>query len=505
MPRGRRESARGHGGAEADIHRHLARFGVSGPGRDWVVRALHPASEKKSPGLPDESATFVLRPDFRIAATISPPSGAQSWDCFVWIPPGDCNALYWATGPSPCDFTGSVPPNGAEVGVIQLQTNPVYSDASRTYKTQFGADVNFAVTNVPGLRAAGFRHQFKSVTIEQIASAVSDQGQVYAGQFAPIMRAVGLVVPGGYATDIPVPGVDPPISASLIAQHYTTVVPADEASLSRMNPDFYQAPSREGLYMPLRLSGPTQPFARAVAEGCVHQPSNGAGYLAEDASEYPIGALITGITGGLMQSPSTVPWPFACSTSYTTTPAGPQVFLPGRLTMDSGYDNLNIGIAIFRGLTGSSGGGFGASLQVKVIAGLEIAPTPGQGDSVFTERPAPYEPKALEAYYSLCLELKGVYPARYNSFEDILDAIGDVAKKVWGNIEPAVVGGLTSLANAGIGALTRAAGGGMGMLTGARPAPARVTYRAPSAARSASAPRSVKSAKTRTKTRVRVR
>lgn len=506
MPRSRKSDApRERAGVEAEIHRALARFGVSGPGRDWLVRALHPASEKRSPGLPDESATFVLRPDFRIVSTISAPSGAAAWDCYMWIPPGDCNALYWATAPSPADFSTSNPPAGAEVGVIQLQTNGVYNSATRPYEANFGGGTVQALTNVPGLRPAGFRHQFKSVTVEQIASAVSDQGQVYAGQFSPMLRTAGLVICSGYDSGISIPGSDPPINYSLIGQQYTTILPSDESSLSRMNPDFYQCPSREGVYMPLRLSGPSQPFARSVTGGAVHNVGGGAGYLSQCGMESPIGALMTPTTGELEATPTVLPWVFQVSTNFATILPSTPLSIPGRLQLDSGYDHMNMGVIIFRGLTGSSGGGFGAALQVKVIAGLEVAPVPSQGSSVFAGKPATYEPRAMEAYYRLCLELKGVYPARFNSFEDILDAIGDAAKKVWNNVEPTLVSGISGLANAGLGMLSNAVGRRMSMFGGAAPRAPRVTYRAPSVARSASAAASVRSAKARPRARVKVR
>jgi len=508
MPRSRRtrEGGASRSGVDEEIHKRLARFGVSGPGRDWVLRALHPASEKKSPGLPDESSTFVLRPDFRIVSTILPPSSASQWDCLLWTVPGDCNALYWATGPSPVDFTGPQPPNGAQVGVIQLQST-VDSDTTNPYLIQFGGAVAQALTNVPNLRAAGFRHQFKSITIEQISAAVSDQGQVYAGQFSPLFRTVGLVELSGYDSGVSIPGSSPPANYSLIAQHYTAILPSDEASLSRMNPDFYQAPSREGVYMPLRLSGPNQAFTRSVSGETVHQTNGGAGFLASDQSLFPTGAILSPTSNELSRSPASDPWPYLIPVTALTSPDGTVISLPGRQGFDTGYDNINCGVVIFRGLQGGGGGGgFGASLQVKVIAGLEVAPIPSQGDAVFAERPAPFEPKAMEAYYRMCLELKGVYPARFNSFEDILDAIGDVAKKVWGNVEPALVGGITSLADGGIGLLTNAVGRRLGMMgPRAMPSAPRVTYRAPSAARSMSSRVSARSIKARPRMRAKVK
>lgn len=494
MKRGRRAGRRrtGGGGAEALIHKRLQEFGVNELGRDWIMRALHPAGDKESPGIPDQSSTFVLRPDFRVTATISPPTSAAQWDCFMWAPPGDTNCLYWATAPSPANFAGSIPPAGSQVGVINLQ-DLTYSDPSYSYAAFVpdSARVHNGITNVPSLRAAAFRHQFKSITVEQIASAVADTGQVYAAQFSPLLHKVGGVYANGILSRIPIPGTSPTQYYENFAEHYTCVLPADEVSLTRMNPDAYVAPSRDGVYMPLRLSGPVQPFVRSVAGPAVHVYNGLAGYLNTDASSWPVGAAITPINAELaLTASANIPWVFAFPlTALEDSGTPPHPVTLTQLNFDTGYDNVNTGVMIWRGLQGSSGGGFGSSLQVKVIAGLEIAPTPSQGDAVFTQHPAPFEPRALEAYYKLCLELKDAYPARFNSFEDILGAIGDVVGKVWSNVEPAIVGGLSSIANAGVGMLQNAVGRRMARLGGVPPSMPLVRYRAPSGARSVTSSR----------------
>jgi hypothetical protein len=187
--------------------------------------------------------------------------------------------------------------------------------------------------------------------------------------------------------------------------------------------------------------------------------------------------------------------------------------LPGPLQFDSAYDNINIGVVIFRGLQGNSGGGFGSALQLKCIAGLEIAPNPNASVRIFAEAAAPFEPRALEAYYTLCLELKDAYPASFNSLQSILDAISSAASKVWNVFEPALSKSASQLVESGTSALIR----GMGGLTGARrPSVPRVTYKATGAApaRSASVssrrsvskpPPMTKSAKRRAKVQTRAR
>jgi hypothetical protein len=486
------KSAQPRSAMKALIHEKLKRFGVSGPGRDWLLRALHPASEDPCPGLPDASATPVLRPDYRLQTTINPPAstGSSAWDCMIWTPPGDVNAVYWATGPPGVNFAQSAQPAGCEVGVLRLQPSEL-SSFTEPYTINYITSGAQALTSVPSIQTNSFRHMFKSITVHQIASAVSDQGQVYAAQFAPLLRNPCCIVCNGYDSGIEIPESDPPVNYQLVGALYTAVLPASEADLTAMAPDFYMGPSRDGIYMPLRLSGPSQPFARSTPSGPVYQANGGGGVFGVDPTQNPMGAICVPSANALASAGAPVPWVFR-SMTVQSTGAPPQSLL-GPLQFDTGYDNTNFGVIIFRGLQGSSGGGFGASLQLKCIAGLEIAPNPDASVRVFVQPAAPYEPRALEAYYALCLELRDAYPASYNSLESILDAIGGAASKVWDAVAPAVTKGASQLVDAGISHITRGFGGS---LTGARrgripampqPSPSLVQYKGPPSARTRSA------------------
>jgi hypothetical protein len=179
---------------------------------------------------------------------------------------------------------------------------------------------------------------------------------------------------------------------------------------------------------------------------------------------------------------------------------------------DTGYDNMNIGVVIFRGLTGGGGGGgVGvASIQVKCIAGLEIAPNPAAADRVFAEPAAAYDPAAMAAYYKIVMELKDSYPGDYNSLEDIWGEIKNAASSVWDKVaEPIIAQVVPHIVNAGEGLLKQGLarfGGGMSRGGGvrgvrlsrvrparpqARSSKALVTYRAPTASRSRSKPRAI--------------
>jgi hypothetical protein len=498
---------------KALIHEKLRRHGVSVEGREWLLRCLHPASEDKSPGLPDQSAMAVLRPDFRIQATIQPPQDASSWDCLLWTPPGDVNAVYWATGPAGTNFASrTAPVAGCEVGVLRLQRS-TQSTIPQILTLPDGTVVP-VLTETGAITNVGFRHQFKSVTVQQIASAVADQGQVYAAQFAPNFRRPHEILLNGYDSGVPIePPPDPPANYSLVAEQFATVLPANEGDMAAMAPDFYMGPSREGVYMPLRLAGPTQPFARASTHSTAVQAGSEATFFVGDDSDFSIGAVMTANYNSLSSNSSAVPWPFKAVSvngmlGYQTVPGTPEpLTIPGGVLLDSGFDNINVGVMIFRGLAGSGGGAFGASLQVKCIAGLEIAPNPSASDRVFAENAAPYDPQALQAYYTIAMELQGVYPARFNGWGDIWDAIKSAVSTVYSDVvKPIATQFVEKAGPLLIDAGTRALASG-GMLTGARRGAPRVTYRAPSVARStrsASAARSVVR-KTKAKRKVRAR
>lgn len=480
-----------HAALKAQIHDKLTRFGVSGPGREWLLRCLHPASEDKAPGIPDESNTAVLRPDFRVQATIQAPPGASSWDCMIWTPPGDVNAVYWATGPAGVNFGDPTAPGGCEIGVLRLQ-QATQSTVSVNFTNVVGGGNVDCLTESASIANAGFRHQFKSITVHQIASAVSDQGQVYAAQFAPMMRRVSLYIPVGYDSGVPNPRA-PGTNFGLFGELVETVLPTNEADLSAMAPDFYMGPSREGVYIPLRLAGPNQEFAKAHSHSAAF---NGAGpaYIANASYQFALGALFGANTAALSTGgPVGDPWPFsAVALDGLRGPGRSPLTIPGGIMLDSGFDNINIGVVIFRGLQGN-GGGFSSSLQLKCIAGLEIAPAPGASDRVFAERAAAYDPKALEAYYSLAMELQGVYPASFNGWGDIWDAIKSAASSVWRVVAPAVEKAAPAVVDAAAAAASRAlsqmvmSGGLTGARRGILPperAQTRVLYRAPSMARS---------------------
>jgi len=421
---------------QAQIDRVLARYGVSGPGREWLIRALHPSSEGVSPGLPDESAQCVLRPEYRVQTTIPPNTYSNQYDCMVWTVPGDVNAAFWATGPSPTDFTITDFPPGGQLGVLPLQT---FADINAQYST-----VQFVSASAPTINAlsqsratnipTAFRHQYKSLTAHLICSDLTNQGEVYSAQFSPIPVAkTGQIGVQTNATN----------SLPNCFVGSTVFVPGNEAQMTTMAPDCYVGAAKDGVYIPHRLCGPTQPFAHTELPYCLNSLT---------INNTP--ALITGMTYGGMsytnQAVLGLPGAMYC-TQYTQGPisfggsAFPwinqvwnQVTEPFRSGYDTGYDNMNVSVTIFRGLTSSTGvGGVGgASIMLKAVCGLEVVTAPSSPDRVFCKPAACYDPRALEAYYAASLELRDAYPASYNAFGSLLSVLADVGARVWPYVRP---------------------------------------------------------------------
>jgi hypothetical protein len=414
----------------AKVESALMRFGLDGPSRAFVVKALDPVGPERSPGIPDQMASHVLRPEYRVTSTVQGPPGASQWDLFVWTPPGDHTALVWAAAPSPADFTSQVAPAGSTFGMIPLQ--PVTSSGIiGQYVDVLGGSVVLGpqfTTQFVTAKPYTFRHTCKSVTAELVAAAVNDQGDVYAAQYSPQYVGRSGCAALGPST---IPGTN------YMGVLETVRIPFTEGDLTLASPGRYQGRAKDGVYMVHSLSGPSQPFANVAVPAIFGSTSPFAGPPpgfsvpcfntggSTSAIQY---SHVMGVTNNDSGDPSTlgsIPW-----VNYGTGFSGQSAPLS---SADTGFDNTNIGVMIFRGLAGpgSGGGSFGASVMFKVVVGLEIISRPTGVDRIFAEAPMPYHPRALEAYYGIDSELEDAYPASFNFLGGILGTIGSVASKLW--------------------------------------------------------------------------
>jgi hypothetical protein len=436
-----------------EVERRLADSGVTGAGRDWLIKALDPSSSGPCPGIPDTCATDVVRPEYRVQSTINGPPTATQWDLFMWLPPGDVNSLVWAAGPSPADFTvlvqGVAPPLfGWTYGTIPLQ--PVI-DLPGTFSGLSLTAVGTGAAGpwqlrVPASRAQTFRHMYKSVTLELSAPDVNNQGDVYAAQFASRCVSSSFDQTGVLSTTVP----SAPLGA--ISDYFR--LPLTEGDLTLACPNAYVGRAKNGVYMPLRHGGPTIDFADVNVKWPLTVQGGGRMFfvtdVSDEANQMPHLPQITAWDGAGALTTSS---PYAVNTAlqqYSTTGtwAGIVQNSPG---CDTGYDNMNCGVVIWRGLAGPAASGipFGATVLVKVLAGHEFIPRPSSVDRIYAKPSTPYDPRAIAAYYGIAMGLAPAYPASFNSFGDILNVIRNVASKVLTPIK-AIAAPVLSIAN-GVG------------------------------------------------------
>jgi len=434
----------------ARIDEKLAAAGLSGEARDWVIKALDPASDGPAPGIPDTTSVMVLRPEYEVRVNIPGPSVPGPWDCYIYIPPGDVNTLYWAAAPSPANFAAGPTslPSNSTTGSVQLQPGSYpagYSAVQLVAATPITVNVS---TSGPANLASTFRHQYKSVTIDLIAADISNQGDVFAGQFPTTPRTERFQ--SWNTTNTGSPG-----NYQMAGNVTYVALPYNEADLTLACRNAYVGKAKDGVYMPLRMVGPTQDFADVRC-------SNFGSYNAAPA---------LGPVGMFLPENCTNQWPkafFTCqndvageavpqtlgttiSDSWVNYASLGGVGWTGPWSGDTGYDNVATGVVIFRGLSGSSSGSgpsFSAQLLVKVKAGLEVVSRPTSVDRVYAKPPAKYDSNALKTYYQIANELGVAYPSSYNALGALLPVISSLASSLWPTVKAGLMGARTGIADA---------------------------------------------------------
>jgi hypothetical protein len=259
----------------------------------------------------------------------------------------------------------------------------------------------------PANGAFAYRITHKSITATLVASAVSDQGTVFAAQFAPVRHTKAAM---------PVNAANPDVA---IIDMYSP--PTSESQMALMAPGYYQGQARGGVFVPTRLSGPDQPFVyRRTLDRINYPATNGTYWPASNNGDLPAAWVGKPLISAAYNSLSEVP---AWCTPTMVNQAQSPIYTAG--------DNTNQSVIIFRGITGSGTGALAASVMVKIIVGMEIVPAPLGVDRVFTLPPAPYDPRAMEAYYALSREMADAYPASYNSLASVLGVAASVAARLW--------------------------------------------------------------------------
>jgi len=224
--------------------------------------------------------------------------------------------------------------------------------------------------------------------------------------------------------------------------------PLDEATLVQLSPEPFVGAARDGVYMPLRLQGPSQPFVKGFIPTVMNPELTLSNpfVLVNDYSGPPIPQVpyvdIANTTANSIQAP----WVNLYLGGYNGT---------NKTVTDTAYDNTSVGIIIFRGLAGPFGAGFGASVTVKTMIGMEVVPRIDSPERTFVRVAAECDSRALAAYYALAYEMPDAFPASYNFLGTLLPMLGGLATKIW----PVIRTALPQLGSAVMSAVDSAVGG----------------------------------------------
>lgn len=354
------------------------------------MKALHPADPlSEIHGIPDQSSVPSVFVAYQTITTIAAPSN-------------DSTGTYYgnlAITPHPISFGAyDVHDNGTTANAAASILNAQLAGATHTLKWQsFLAE------------ARRWRLAYMSVSIVQDGADLTNQGTIVASQ-SVVQPFIGNITDGTAEY------------AHTMAFSSTYDIPVYEASQSMPNSYFNR--SKEGLYMPLRLTRTHQEW-RSVADQVFlanNYPGTDTGYAAVGASNtttYPFYGLAT-----LQVSPKL---------GSTTSPMCNDIW----------------GFISFKNIAVST------SLRVLVRAGYELQVAPGTILTPFQQISPAYDPVACTSYFQISRELKDAYPECYNSLGEIWDEISAGIKSVAPflsfipEVGPVLSGGATAIAKGG--------------------------------------------------------
>ncbi len=404
------------------IHSKLEGLGLPPHARDWLIKALHPAATHECPGVPDMYEGQIITPDYRDSVVVGPNAAVTGdWDLMVLQIPGDVNGFAYATGPSGVDFTLPITsiPSNTTTGATANQLNSAFSVG---FIELTGTAITFPSHNSFQLQAQPWewRNRYRGLTCYMTASALYDQGTVFASSFSSTFVRSGPIVD---------PNVVSGGSTPSLAVVHAFNLPLDETSLQLVSPKPYVAPARHGVYVPSRfLDFDLSPIEFVKNSDVVWPTTSGVNFLS-NASGTPVPA----ITYPQFLNASGVPsW---VSGAFT------EARVAGNSQMDTNQSGMTSSIVIFRGLANQ------ARITVRSYYGLEIVPTNSSTQRQFA-KPAPaYSEVALRTYAAIQHELAYCFPASYNSWGDLLGVIDKVAKVLYPVVSPLlskipVVGGV---------------------------------------------------------------
>jgi len=383
-------------------------FGTTPNGRDWCVKALHPSDPLTDVhGIPDESSVPSLFMNYQSVYTVGPAAGATG----TWFMDG------------------------------QLIPNPLSFGACAIHDSVGGRFLEFVNTQVEGAdhyaRLASFLGQFArwrlayaAVTIYQDGPDLANQGTVVVCQKPVDPARYNVAVLGSTAT------------GSYGMHHAFHMEAADLPDFNRSQamPNSYFGKSREGAYIPLKLTR-------------THQTWHSHRDLTLQATSATMTSYDTPVGGKLHLSSNTSDestglYPFlSMNDCHQYIDTGGSAYVEGSLTSD--FCNENWADFSFRNMAVTT------SLSMFFRFGFEVQVPPTSNMAPHLHLSPQCDEQAIRAYFAISRELKDAYPAEYNDLGKIWNVISSVAKAIAPalsfipGVGPLLSAGVTMGANAG--------------------------------------------------------
>lgn len=368
-------------------------------GRNWVIKALHPSDPTAlSRGVPDPSSCPNVVLAYYNVFRISCPSGnTDPWGFDLTVLPNALVPGYFRTLASD-GLTITAEGNFLNSGFSPpTDLVPVYSHL---------------LTQFRSLGIEAHRLVAMGVTAYQDGPALANQGTLTAAQYQVARRKYYACPDFGIA-----------------APRFAVYQNNDEANYdtSQHMPNAYFGESKDGCYLPLRLS---QDAIKWRTEADLEYP-NGSGTNSSQRN-----LTIPNTTG-----PAWFPYP-ACERGYY---AG----------------GLTLGDLVFAPLNGIWGGisarnlSYQTSFAFYVRMTIECRVSPTSTLAPQQSMSPPYDPVAMASYFRISRELKDAYPADYNDWGKLWDVIKGAAKVALPALSmvPGPVGLIASAAHAGVNAV----------------------------------------------------
>lgn len=330
-------------------------MGTTKDGEAWMRKALDPSdTTAQCIGIPDETTSDVGIERYQQTIFLRPPQNAAATDLFDY------------------EITLTGHPIAPVNVIIRNQSNQANTDASFTYinnQISGGAIPDYFSGNWIDRKTATTaafiakqntfsemyqkaRHLYSSLTINQIAAALSDQGQIIA-----VQQDTNPTI--SYET------VNGTIYRTTAYQSNDFPTINNAANMNRV----YQEPSNGGIYMPLHLSLDYKQFKNTMDRPLIRSD---------------------------VATPSTSNMPHMFSAIEPATPIIPMM-------------NATMGTIHILGVAP------GTTFQCKYIGGYEGLPYAGSSTTTHLNRSPAFDPVALEAFSSITRDiLRDAYPADWN-------------------------------------------------------------------------------------------